>query len=287
MIPMPTTCTSRKAGFTLIEAVMVIAITGIIGAILAVFIRAPVQAYFDVARRAEMTDIADTALRRISRDLHLALPNSVRVTGGPTNFAIEFFQTRTAGRYRAEKGAPTDNELVFSSGTDTSFDIIGPPMTFVAGDQVVIYNLGIPGADAYTGKSAATDNRRDIVTTGTTTSVTITSSNALPFDSPNHTFYVVDTPVSYVCDLTAGTLKRYSGYTATPAQANPPASVAPSPVLVAKNVTACEFRYTTGVTERSGLVTLRLTITLDDASVAVGQRESVTLVQQVHVSNAP
>ncbi|TAN77825.1 MAG: type II secretion system protein, partial [Gallionella sp.] len=61
--------------------VMVIVITGIIGSMVAVFIKAPVQQYFDVARRADMTDTADTALRRITRDLRLALPNSVRVTG--------------------------------------------------------------------------------------------------------------------------------------------------------------------------------------------------------------
>ncbi|HJW54946.1 MAG TPA: prepilin-type N-terminal cleavage/methylation domain-containing protein, partial [Burkholderiaceae bacterium] len=66
-------------GFTLLEAIIVIAITGIIAAVVAVFIVKPVQGYVDSARRAEMTDTADTALRRISRDLHLALPNSVRV----------------------------------------------------------------------------------------------------------------------------------------------------------------------------------------------------------------
>jgi hypothetical protein len=58
--------------------IVVIVITGIIGGIVAVFLRMPVQGYVDSARRADMTDIADTALRRISRDLHSALPNSVR-----------------------------------------------------------------------------------------------------------------------------------------------------------------------------------------------------------------
>ena len=60
-----------------------IAIVGIIGAMVAVFIRSPVQSYVDSARRAELGDVADTALRRIIRDLRLALPNSVRVTESP------------------------------------------------------------------------------------------------------------------------------------------------------------------------------------------------------------
>src|SRR4051812_23958285 len=87
-----------ERGFTLIEMVIVIAITGIVGAIVAVFLRAPVEAYFDAANRADMSDTANTALRRISRELHLALPNSVRVSGG--NLVMEFLLTRTGGRYR-------------------------------------------------------------------------------------------------------------------------------------------------------------------------------------------
>ncbi|NIO42154.1 MAG: prepilin-type N-terminal cleavage/methylation domain-containing protein, partial [Burkholderiales bacterium] len=82
-----------QAGFTLAEAVIVIAVLGIISAAAAVFIRGPIAAYFDVARRAEMVDTADTALRRIARDLQRALPNSVRVTGacsGQTSCYLEY-----------------------------------------------------------------------------------------------------------------------------------------------------------------------------------------------------
>ena len=57
------------AGFTLAEAIIVILVLGVISAAIAVFIKGPVDAYFDVSRRAGLTDVADTALRRISRDL--------------------------------------------------------------------------------------------------------------------------------------------------------------------------------------------------------------------------
>jgi MSHA biogenesis protein MshO len=69
----------RAAGFTLIEAIIAIVITGILGSVVAVFINRPIQGYFDSVRRAELTDQADVALRRISRDIRLALPNSLRV----------------------------------------------------------------------------------------------------------------------------------------------------------------------------------------------------------------
>ncbi|NCN89388.1 MAG: prepilin-type N-terminal cleavage/methylation domain-containing protein, partial [Gallionella sp.] len=55
-----------QRGFTLIEMIVVIVITGIIAGIVAIFIKAPVQGYVDSARRAELTDIADTAVRRLA-----------------------------------------------------------------------------------------------------------------------------------------------------------------------------------------------------------------------------
>ena len=66
---------ARQAGFTLLEAVLVIVLTGVVAAMVAVFIRAPITAYVDQARRGELTDAADTALRRLSRELQRALPN--------------------------------------------------------------------------------------------------------------------------------------------------------------------------------------------------------------------
>src|SRR5699024_3808677 len=88
-------CTQR--GLTLIEAIIVMVITGIIAAVVAVFIRAPVQGYVDSVQRAELSDVADTALRRMTRDLRRALPNSVRIsTDGQ---AVEFLLTKSGGRY--------------------------------------------------------------------------------------------------------------------------------------------------------------------------------------------
>src|SRR5689334_20531964 len=128
-------------GFTLTEAIMVIVITGIIASMVAVFIQKPVQGFFDTARRAALVDAADTVLRRISRDVREALPNSVRVNGT----ALEFLHVRSAGRYR-EQG-PGDS-LDFTTN-DTSFDVLGSAVSVQSGDSIVVYNLGITGASAY------------------------------------------------------------------------------------------------------------------------------------------
>jgi MSHA biogenesis protein MshO len=60
--------------------IIVISITAIVASITAVFLRAPLQSYQDVQRRASISDTADTAFGFLKRDLQTALPNSVRVS---------------------------------------------------------------------------------------------------------------------------------------------------------------------------------------------------------------
>lgn len=276
---------------------MVIVITGIIGGMVAVFLRAPVQQYMDVARRADMTDIADTALRRIGRDLRLALPNSVRVTTVGTNTYLEFLPTTGGGRYRADAdptptatncGSSVTNVLDFTAA-DTCFEVLGQMPTVAVGDQIVVYNLGISdptrGSNAYDGNTTTAHNRRPVSATGAN-SINITSANALPLDSPtSHRFQVITTPVTYVCAPATsagngtGTLTRWQGYTIQAAQPTALPATATSSVL-ANNVSACNFSYgPLVVAQRSGLVTMSLGITESG--------ETVTLYSATHVSNVP
>ena len=52
---------NRARGFTLIEAVMVIAITGVVIAMVAIFILPATTAYFDAAARARLGAVGATA----------------------------------------------------------------------------------------------------------------------------------------------------------------------------------------------------------------------------------
>ena len=265
----------RQRGFTLIEAIIVITITAIIAAVVAVFIKSPIQGYFDSSRRAEMTDIADTALRRISRDLHLALPNSVRVTNVGSVYDLEFLETSAGGRYRADSGTraldTACNTPIDFTTTTSSFCVLGPTISASAGQLVAVYNLGIPGADAYTG-----------VNTSAITSVSGAQINIqpklFPFASPSSRFQVISTPVSYVCDPSAGTLTRYWGY---PISATQPTSfTGASSALLATHVSACAFSYTQQViTQQAGLVSTTLQLTESN--------ETISLYEETHVSNVP
>ena len=272
-------------GFTLIESVIVIAITGVLAAIVSMFIVSPVQAYLSTAARSTLVDHADLSLRRIGRDLRIALPNSVRVNA--SGLALELVPTTSGARYSTEGAGALDFGVV-----DTAFTTVGPALTLNSNPQdLVFYNLGtgITASDAYaantTAPEQATSNRRSSTTAaGSATSLTISSAAGLPAVALNAPYRVlaVGTPVTYRCDLTAGTLTRFQGYGWQAAQPDPPASG--TSAVMATGVTACRFSADgTLVAARAALVNLRLTL----AATAGTGTESVTLQHAVYVDNLP
>lgn len=272
----------RARGFTLVEAVIVIVITGIISAVVAVFITKPVEGYFDSARRAALTDIADTALRRMARDIHGALPRSVRVDG--TGKHLEFIPIKGAGRYCAEAGVaatwtstPCADPLDVFSGTDNSFSVLGAGVPLVAGDSVVIYNLGIPGVSSAYDTAPLTSRRAAVANAAPFATISFTATGTpFPLDSPGKRFQVISTPVSYACDGTS--LLRYAGYAIQTAQPTPPGG---TPAVLATHVDCANtsFAITPTALERSALVMIVLTLSQSG--------ETVTLQHQVNVENTP
>jgi MSHA biogenesis protein MshO len=274
--------TSRQTGFTLIEAIMVMTITAVLAAGVAVFLRKPIDGYMDLARRTELSDIADTAVRRISRDLHLALPNSIRL---PSNRCMEFLPTKNGGRYRADVDASGGGSVFDTAVALNKFDVLGALSAApLAGDLIVVYNLGIKGADAYNMDNVA------LVTSASTSLINI-AGKQFPFASPGNRFHVVsgvEKAVAYVCTGVlgidaagngTGSLVRASAYGLNNSDPSPcPATPVGTPIL-AQNISACQFAYTSGVTERSGLISIRLAISKNN--------EVVNLYQEVHVNNVP
>jgi len=273
---------NQEKGFTLIEVIIVILLIGILSGVIFTILIGPMRAYVDVEKRLRLVDVADTALQRMTREIRLALPNSIRINGGPT---IEFLRTLDGGRYRSASdgasgvcGSPADSVLDFSL-TGDCFEVLGTLTNFSeivtggsclssTGDCLVIYNTGQTGVDAYS------DNNMAEITSATANSITFSGAPPFPLESPRQRFFIVDTPVSFVCNIGTSQITRHDDYTIGGA-------VGAGNLLV-NQVSACNFSYNAGSASRAGLVSL--SITIQDSSLGGG---SVTLLQQAHVDNQP
>ena len=290
------------SGFTLIELVIVIILTGILAGVLFTIIRGPLQAYVQVGRRAVLVDIVETALQRMTREIRLALPYSIRVDSPGGLQAVEFLRTLDGGRYR-NSGA---NRLKFNQSSGT-FDVINNLVNFTSivtattatpyqeclnsqADCMVVYNIGQPtsvaaataigySANAYLGASSAYKGNIAAVTGAGANSISFSNDNlawTFGMQSSQHRFSIVDTPVSFICD--GSELYHYSDY---PIVASQPASPGGSGNLLIDHVTACEFDYDKPTLTRFGLLSINIQVT-DPAS-----GESVSLLQQINVTNVP
>jgi len=288
-----------QSGFTLIEFIIVITLIGILSSVLYNIIRGPMLAFVAVEQRATLVDIVDTALQRMTREIRLSLPYSIRVSGSN---AVEFLRTLDGGRYK-EKGAGRLNFHVNSS-TFNVLNSLANPANIQTGsistdcindiaDCLVIYNIGQPktvaaaaasglSANAYLGASVDYDGNIATISNALTNSLSFDNGDVgsppwhFAISSPQQRFHIVDTPVSFVCS--GGQITRYSGY---PIQVNQPVPPGSGGNLLIDQVTNCDFTYDPPTITRFGLLTMQIEVT------DPGSGESVSLIQQVHVSNIP
>ena len=282
---------SPERGFTLIELIMVIVIMGVIGGMVSVFMKSPIDAYFDSARRAALTDVADTVARRVARDVQRALPNSIRNPGDASNQCLEFIPTKTGGRYRSAPDGSGAGDILDFSTTDSSFNMLGlnsalrSDQRIVGSDVIAVYNLGISGSDAYTGVNTAvvSSASEGTPTLANETKITLTAGKQFPLVSGSSRFQVIPNDekiVSFVCPTsTPGNLVRNANYT-YPASIDATTSCPTTGAILAKNVT-CTLVYSGSDLQRNAVVSMVLKVT--DSSSG----ESVSLQHEVHVSNTP
>ena len=273
----------NQCGATLVELIMVITILGVITAVASVFIKGPIDAYVDSARRAALTDAVDTGIRRMARDIRKALPNSTRILspGSPSIQCLEFIPTKTAGRYRAEVDVLSTGDILNFVASDTSFNMLSLNSDLPAdqkieiGDVVAVYNLGVSGADAYAGDNTSTV-RSVADDSGRKESTISVDAKLFPFASGSKRFYVIpaaENIVAYVCDGD-GKLRR-SVRAFDPTAAKCPVS---GPIL-ASNVASCHFVHDTSDLQRNEPV--QLTITFNNSA------ESISLYLQVYENSWP
>ncbi len=269
------------SGFTLIELVIVIVISGILATITTSVLELPIQAYVDNTRRATLTDAADATMRALQRDIRSALPNSIRVSADKTT--IEFLHTVDGGRYRAQfdnTTIPPTGDILDFDMADTSMDVLGELTHFshitIGQDRLVIYPLNSAGSNPYQGDNTS------LITNASNSHITF-SPFQFPLRSQDQRFFIIDHPITYRCDTSSASadnrvLLRYSAYPIQATQPLPPPITASA--IQANLISDCQFHYTSGSNTRLGVVTITLSLRNDAG-------ESVNLIRQVRVDNQP
>jgi MSHA biogenesis protein MshO len=278
----------KQAGFSLFELILVIILLGIMAGGAGLLITTPIDAYNDQVRRQFLVDQAEMALRQIARDVRRALPNSIRTTPVGAGWALEMVNTIDGARYRDEFGGlfVADTDILDFTSPDDEFNFLGllNSASLAVGQRLVIYNTApvniysdaAGGANPGIITTAATT--LDLSVNGSENHVVMTPAFQFAQQSPGQRAFVVDGPISYVCDPGGGRITRYSGYDYAVAQpVGPPGTGVEGPVVT--QAIACTFNYTAGTAQRGGIITLELS--LSDSG------ETVTLLHQVHVDNVP
>ena len=299
---------SKCRGFTLMELVMVIVISSILAGMLAGFVSRPIEAYIALSSRAELVDQAELALRRMQRDIRRALPNSIRVEA--TGRVLEMVNVAEGVAYRDQPPPGMPSARLEFTAADDEFDILGHfhnlPLPVMASTayRLAVYNLGLedgignplPGLNVYatltapgpfppTGSHVITPAGTAVTLTapgGDEDHVLLDNPHRFALSSPEQRLYIIDTPVTYLCDLGSGTLTRYWNYPLTPTQ---PATVAAltglgaSSARVANRLTSCTFTYQPGSPQRAAQAVIELAVEENG--------EQVRLLHQVHADNTP
>jgi MSHA biogenesis protein MshO len=295
--------------------VVSIVLLGIVSITIGAFMLPAINAHRDVERRAALVDATESALRRMSRDIRLALPNSVRIVPVGSGFAIEMIPTIDGGKYCATGVANCTgtSQLLDFTASDADFDLIGcfrnaaftgasfPSTAFrlVIGDSTgLVYSAsGSPAVVTPSGAnitlSTVNGGGSGSGTCGTSSGTNTSHRHHLFIAGGGHQFsttsarqrvFVVQTPVTYICNPSAGanTMVRYAGYAIQSSQptnaAAAPLSTAPSIGRVAGNVSSCSVTTTTADVQSRSVLTLTLALT--------SSGESVQLLSQVQLDNS-
>lgn len=291
----------RLAGFTIVEMIMTMVITAIVAGMVSVFIAGPVKGYVDGARRAALTDAADLSLRRLSREMRVALPNSLRVTAAADgNYYVEFIVTRGGGAFSPTSGFFGGSTNCATTPANCQFAVTSPMpgnpalASGASGDLIVINNTNSSDTtsqyNAYACGSLANCNIAQVSNVaGSTVTLKPGASgfNVFGFPAPSTSrFQVVPfgiQAVTYSCPIAPakGALVRYWNYglNGTPAAAIAAATAGSSSTTMANNA-SCSVAYP-ATAQSFGVLIVTLTLT-DSAGV-----ESVTLMREIHQDNTP
>jgi MSHA biogenesis protein MshO len=277
---------TRASGFTLVELVVTITISAIVMVFVTMFIAAPIGAYDAQSKRAALVAGPSDAWPRMEADLRKALPNSVRTRRNGAFVVLEMLPVVDVARYMTVPGA---SFTVAGTAPGTIGAVFrGVALPFDSSTAGAPYYLSVnAGANPYTTAAvmtgAGTTIRINANATPGEATMTLTPVPALTPASPRHRVFLLGGPVTYLCDESAGTLRRYANYAIAANQANwdsPTDFAAVASTLVARGLTTCNFAVSLLNATTSQTVAVQLNSTASNG-------DSVTLLHTARAEYVP
>ena len=291
----------RRCGFTLIELIIVILLSGILAAVVAPLVANKFAAISQSAKRSYWVQQAEYALALMRQDLANSVPYSLCTNDasqcGVDDQVVEFLaapatMSAQAARYRSRE-LNGFNRLQLAN--ETSFDVfanipdglsdagfisIGTTNVLSARTDWQTNMAGGSGTLAAISAVAASSNGSE--NSGPLTTITLNAAHNFTRQSPFNRAYFFSGPVAYQCDTSAGFLYRVSGYqslAATSFESRVASSASSQRDRVIGNLQGCAFNRTAGnvFTEP----TLQVTLQIGEGN------ESIQLIDTIKLGNAP
>jgi MSHA biogenesis protein MshO len=240
---------NSHGGFTLIELVVVITLSAVVVSFMVMFTVMPLNAYRDQGLRAELIESGDSLVRMLRADVRKAVPTTLRSAQSGSVTSLSMLNSVGSGRYFSLDPNPMRSLSVPTPDTDFSSmgGLLPLPATVVK--HIVVANVTIPNNDVYKFDPVISAAIASVTVSNGTPSVHLSVPMSIQTDSPSHRFYLVDSPITYLCDSSTHDIRRYSGHTVASAAAAPPTapaliSAGATETLVAINVQTCSILVT-------------------------------------------
>jgi MSHA biogenesis protein MshO len=251
---------SIQSGFTLIELIVVMVILSILATIGTGFVVKTTESYQRTQTRALLVNTSRQALERMTRQLRIALPYSVRVTNGGN--CLEFMPIAAGGNYFDP--VPDDENLA-----PARINIAASPVPVPAdfGTPVFVTIGAMSSAEIY----GATAVSRGGYAGG---NINLSVAKRWRRNSINKRYYLLDNPQAFCVEQNE--LRFYEGLDIAELDVNLPSSHS----IIARNVAATTpFSLQMGSENRNTRINIELIFSSDG--------ESITYTQGVLIRNVP
>ncbi len=191
-----------SCGFTLVELITVIVILGIVAGIGSKFLVSTVNSYDAVQKRSKLVNRGRVAVEQITRQVRIALPNSVRVSG--TGNCVEFMPLVAGATYLGDL-PDSDN------GAPTVSTVLTAPFSLGLGSVNHVSVGALTDGDIYA--SGSPNGRVSAAALGAGppyTAVNFASAHRFLRNSVNQRIFLADNPKRFC--LIGTTLFEYSNY---------------------------------------------------------------------------